>query len=346
MNCEFCNKYLTDQYTLIRHQHTTKKCIKIQKEQNNPNLCVKTFNCELCSKEFSSKQSLNYHSTKTCKFKNSKEVNEIDTANLKIRQLEYELKKTKDELNSKNVINVTNNVMNVTNNITINMNFLDFMNAENVKEIFDKYYNSQTFLGSEKSLAVFMVEKFLLGKDKPPYFCPDKSRYNFTYFNNDEVMDDLNAKILITLSKIHGADAIYNAYIDNKKNIENVENIDQIYNKLKNLDHNNKEYLNELRILLPKNLKDRAVQNKIFEIKSNDDEKNRIIYQKEVKKLKIQNCIIENVDVSDYENTKGVTKILLQEFIKYYFQTNKMKCPQIFSDKDKHKFKNYILNRT
>lgn len=266
MNCEFCNKYLTDQYTLIRHQHTTKKCIKIQKEQNNPNLCVKTFNCELCSKEFSSKQSLNYHSTKTCKFKNSKEVNEIDTANLKIRQLEYELKKTKDELNSKNVINVTNNVMNVTNNITINMNFLDFMNAENVKEIFDKYYNSQTFLGSEKSLAVFMVEKFLLGKDKPPYFCPDKSRYNFTYFNNDEVMDDLNAKILITLSKIHGADAIYN--------------------------------------------------------------------------------VIENVDVSDYENTKGVTKILLQEFIKYYFQTNKMKCPQIFSDKDKHKFKNYILNRT
>ena len=75
------------------------------------------------------------------------------------------------------------------------MNFLDFMNAENIKEIFDKYYNSQTFLGSEKSLAVFMVEKFLLGKDKPPYFCPDKSRYNFTYFNNDEVLPQTRVPI-------------------------------------------------------------------------------------------------------------------------------------------------------
>ena len=354
MNCEFCDKHLSNKSNLIKHQQTAKKCLKIQLEKN-ANIQIKKFSCEYCKKELSSKHSLDYH-LKICKKKDSVEIVtasfieediEDDSDENIIKKLKSELKKAKDEielLKKSNVFNIVNNnntVNNtINNNITINMNFLDFMTAENIKEIFDKHYTGKIFLGAEKSLAVFMVEKFLLGKDKPAYLCPDKSRYNFTYFNDDEIMDDLNAKILITLSKIYGADAIYNAYMDNKKNIENVDNIDEIYNKLKNLDHNNKDYLNELRILLPKNLKDREIQNKIHEIKVSEDEKIRLIEEEEIKKLKIEKQLLENVDLTVYETS--IRDGLLEEFIKLYLYTGELKCPKNFSQKDINIFKKYI----
>ena len=373
MNCQFCSQHFTSRSNLLRHQQTTKNFLKIQKDQNNPNIKIKTFKCKFCPKEVKSQQSLDYH-LNICKSKPKNEYkkckddeiftiiieedddidsiddfNELKNITKKLqtvnKQLQDKLKKAEDDLKSKNSNIVVNNIVNnntTINNITINMNFLDFMTAENIKQIFDKYYNPQTFLGAEKSLALFMVEKFLLGKDKPTYLCPDKSRYNFTYFNNDEIMDDLNAKILITLSKIYGADAIYNAYIENKKNIENVENIDEIYNKLKNLDHNNKDYLNELRILLPKNLKDREIQNKIYEIKLEDEEKTRIIKQDEEKKQKIEKQLLDNINLSDYENIQGVRKSLLEEFIKLYLRTGELKCPKNFSKKDIITFKKHI----
>jgi hypothetical protein len=275
-------------------------------------------------------------------------VDNLETSKELFKQLQNELRKVKDDLKNKNAGIVNNYIVNnnntttINNNITINMNFLDFMTGENIKKIFDKEYNGKTFLGAEKSLAEFLVEKFLLGKDKPSYFCPDKSRYNFTYFDNDELMEDLNAKILITLSKIYGADAIYNAYIDNRKNIENIENIDAIYDKLKNIDHNNKEILNELRILLPKNLKDREIQNKIYEIKLEDEEKTRLIQEEEDKKKKIEKQLLENINLDDYENIKGLKKVLLEEFIKLYLRTGELKCPKNFSDKDIVTFKRYI----
>ena len=380
MNCQFCNKFFSDKSNLVKHQQRTKKCLKIQKDQNISTIKIRLFKCKFCPKELSSQQSLNYH-LNICKSKpntikddktddidiliddadspsnfselieinddvlveniNADIINDLNKSKSIIKQLQTELKKAKNEINNKHSNNIVNNYNIVNNtNITINMNFLDFMTAENIKEIFDKHYTGKIFLGAEKSLAVFMVEKFLLGKDKPIYLCPDKSRYNFTYFNDDEIMDDLNAKILITLSKIYGADAIYNAYMDNKKNIENVENIDEIYNKLKNLDHNNKDYLNELRILLPKNLKDREIQNKIHEIKLNEDEKFRLLEEDENKKLKMEKQLLENIDLSVYENK--IRDGLLEEFIKLYLYTGELKCPKNFSQKDIHTFKKYI----
>ena len=364
MDCEFCSKHVSDKYNLTRHQQTAKKCIKIQQDKNNPGIKIKTFDCVFCKKKLSSQNGLNYHSN-ICKSKPKNErpiikieeliiennsesimnididtVNDLDTSKVLFKKLQNELRKTKDDLKNKNsgVVNnyIVNNTVNNINNITINMNFLDFMSGENIKKIFDKEDNGKTFLGAEKSLAEFLVEKFLLGKDKPPYFCPDKSRYNFTYFDNDELMEDLNAKILITLSKIYGADAIYNAYIDNRKNIENIENIDAIYDKLKNIDHNNKEILNELRILLPKNPKDREIQNKIYEIKTENDKKKNVIEEKQI----IAKQLLENIKVEDYETR--IKKEILEGFVNIFINTGELKCHKNFTEKDIFIYKKYI----
>ena len=369
MDCQFCNKNFSDKYKLIRHQQTAKKCLKIQEENNNPNIKIKKFDCKFCKKKLSSPHSLKNH-LNICKsklvtktniiediidIKDNKSVDNIDidtigdieTTKELFKQLQNELRKTKEDLKNKTgVVNnyiINNNTIN--NNITINMNFLDFMSGENIKQIFDNEYNGQIFLGAEKSLAEFLVEKFLIGKDKPSYFCPDKSRYNFTYFNNDELMDDLNARMLIRLSKMYGREAIFNAYMTHKQNGENIPDIDVIYNKLKNIDHNNKEILNELRILLPKNLKDLEIQNKIHDLKIENDKK---IKEKEIeedkktkKKDKIKKQLFENIDLNDYESK--IKKEQIEGFINHYLTTQELKCPKIFTQKDQTTFKNYVI---
>ena len=66
--CEFCNKNFYDKSNLNRHRHSSKKCIKIQKEKKIENIEPRFFLCNFCNKESSTKQSLNIH-LNVCKLK-------------------------------------------------------------------------------------------------------------------------------------------------------------------------------------------------------------------------------------------------------------------------------------
>jgi len=101
MNCNFCEKKLYHKSNLVRHQTTSKKCIEIQKNQNNKNIIIKLFNCEFCNKNLTSKQRLTYH-LDICKVKN---YNKIDVMGKeqKIFVLEYENNLLKELINNKNV---------------------------------------------------------------------------------------------------------------------------------------------------------------------------------------------------------------------------------------------------
>ena len=60
MNCEFCNQGFSTKSNLTNHQRTVKKCLKLQ-EEHNPNIQVKSFKCEFCTKQLTSQFTLNYH---------------------------------------------------------------------------------------------------------------------------------------------------------------------------------------------------------------------------------------------------------------------------------------------
>ncbi len=52
--CEYCNAQLASRSSLKIHQTKTKKCLEIQKEKKG-NIEVTSYECEYCSKNFTTK---------------------------------------------------------------------------------------------------------------------------------------------------------------------------------------------------------------------------------------------------------------------------------------------------
>jgi 5-methylcytosine-specific restriction endonuclease McrA len=108
MECQFCNKSFSNQYTLQTHQMNTKKCIAIQQ---NVQQVIREFKCLYCEKIFTTKRRLDDHVTYVCKTKLKettkllclRESNELlKNAELlfktRINELEAKLKETQTEL--------------------------------------------------------------------------------------------------------------------------------------------------------------------------------------------------------------------------------------------------------
>ncbi len=192
MICEYCKNSYYDKSTLVKHQKTSKFCIKIQ----NENININKFICNFCNKELSTKQSLDRH-IKVCKSKKNNEDNEIKKL---LNELHNEIKdiKNSNTINNTTINNTVNNTVNNTiNNITINnIDFMSFMTAERIKEIFDKKFNIETLFGAEKSLANFTIENFLSGKDKPIYLCTDKERNKFIFLDKNNKNYSLKNQLL------------------------------------------------------------------------------------------------------------------------------------------------------
>jgi hypothetical protein len=289
MDCNFCGKNFYHKSNLIRHQTTSKKCIQIQKNNNNDNIIIKLFNCEFCDKELSSKQSLTRH-LNTCK---KKIVNEIKTDYKKdndeitelkniVTKLQEEIKEIKETKNTPITINnnsnnniVNNNSNNIVNNITINnIDFMSYMTSEKIKEVFDKYYNIQILLGSKESLAHFTIDNFLSGSDKPIYLCSDKQRNKFYFLDkNNKKIDDSNAQILINLIINHGLGSIKNTYTKYTKIVKQKQNkLDIALNDIMNLKIDNKEYINELTTYLPRTIEERKILDETKSIENKFEE--------------------------------------------------------------------------
>jgi len=102
--CQYCEKEFTLHGNLLKHQKTTKYCIKIQKNQgenNVDNIDNNMFKCEYCDKEFTTKNNINRH-YKTCiekiKFQVREKDDEISGLNQKLSELSDKLSVYKESI--------------------------------------------------------------------------------------------------------------------------------------------------------------------------------------------------------------------------------------------------------
>lgn len=120
-SCDFCHSDFNDKSTLNRHQRTSKKCIKIQEQQNPGKAIEKTiFKCDYCKKELSRAHTLKGHliicktKLKQEKIKNDElsnikdkleqDKNELSDLKEKLEYMEKEVESLKEKLIIPNII--------------------------------------------------------------------------------------------------------------------------------------------------------------------------------------------------------------------------------------------------
>ena len=86
MECQFCEKILSNIYSLKNHQKTAKFCLQKQGKINEIN-----FECECCYKKFTTKDNLNTH-TKICKERIKEENNKEKECHLTLEKIKKEYK--------------------------------------------------------------------------------------------------------------------------------------------------------------------------------------------------------------------------------------------------------------
>ena len=233
MDCKFCKKQLSTVGNLNYHIKNNKKCLEIQKNQNqncDNNMLVY---CEFCNKQFSNK-SLKTH-LQCCKNKIVKEKDDIIEEKNKIEKSLKEkddiivekdnLLKEKDEIieEMKNKIlkletendiykndhdfvkNLasqpkTNNTTNNNNNkIRVMNNFFD--NPEKVKQLVDEKLTQNHICDGQKGVAQFAYDTLLKDDEgNINYFCTDPSRSIFKFQNSEgETEKDVKAMKLTNM---------------------------------------------------------------------------------------------------------------------------------------------------
>ena len=206
--CKYCDKEFTLQGNLLKHQKTTKYCIKIQKERSESveDTDIKSFNCEYCKKNFTTKNNLSRH-YKSCIEKYKKllslsetKLNEKDQHILNLeqknRELEEQLKivrlevenemyKERTEKLESTVEEMAKQPKHVTNNQNkiIIAAPLD-LSRDSITEALQNFSDNHLVQG-QKGVAKFAYDNMLKDKDgKLIYICTDPSRQIFQYKND------------------------------------------------------------------------------------------------------------------------------------------------------------------
>jgi|UniRef100_A0A6C0J1C6 hypothetical protein len=206
--CKYCDKEFTLQGNLLKHQKTTKYCIKIQKERSESveDTDIKSFNCEYCKKNFTTKNNLSRH-YKSCieKYKKllslsetkleekDKHILNLEQKNrdleeqLKIVRLEVEneMYKERTEKLESTVEEMAKQPKHITNNQNkiIIAAPLD-LSRDSITEALQNFSDNHLIQG-QKGVAKFAYDNMLKDKDgKLIYICTDPSRQIFQYKND------------------------------------------------------------------------------------------------------------------------------------------------------------------
>jgi hypothetical protein len=224
MNCNFCDKTLNSIITLRYHQKNAKKCLEIQKNQEQ-NIMSALVSCEYCNKEFS-KSSLKSHfisCKKKLKVDKEKEIDNLkfELENLKkysseeIENLKFEnnnLKNIISKLEAENKIYLQDHnfvktmaaqpkitTTNNTNKIKINNNFFD--NPEKIKQMIEQKLNKEYISDGQKGVAQFAYDTLLKDEEgNMNYICSDPSRHIFKFQNSEgNIEKDIKANKLTNM---------------------------------------------------------------------------------------------------------------------------------------------------
>lgn len=217
MNCEYCNKTLSNIYTLRNHQKTTKYCIDIQskskEDDNKVFIKDETNKCQICSKYFTTKHNLQQHLKGSCDISyviNCKLL-ELNKENLELKTKVSELEKENTFLKGINSILKENNnclkdiakqpktvTTNNSNRILNMISPIDFTNVDIMKNVINDKYDIDYVFSGQKGIADFVVKNFLKDENgQLNYVCTDPSRQTFKYKDiTGEVRKDVEAKKL------------------------------------------------------------------------------------------------------------------------------------------------------
>jgi hypothetical protein len=273
MECQFCKKIYSNQYTLKTHQTTTKKCILLQNEVGNK-INEKQFKCSYCDKILSSKARLDTHYS-TCKSKlktESKKIiaekeDELEEVAFTFRnekeELQYELKLKDEKIKElqerldkqEKTPKVINKNKNITNNNNNNINIVtiyETMTPERVEEFFKKHYNLDTLMQGMSGLAKFICDGFI--REKASYFCTDRSRHKFIMNDpNGNKIDDPNCEKLVSLTApgLHHVKDVYETELFNRHDDITEDEIHESYDPISRLDKDTTKLSNELSKIVP-----------------------------------------------------------------------------------------------
>lgn len=188
----------------------------------------------------------------------------------KVKQLEDEVKRLKDAQlipyptsvhNSSNnkTISTTNN--DSFNNNNFHISITNYLTEERVTKAFESY-DVSTLLGSQKELANFTVDHFLLGKGTPIYLCTDSSRKKFSFRDEQgKIVEDKNCTTLITNIMKYGIDKINdicNSSLENVPKGATKDILTKKYESIKTVKQNGSEYQSQLGKRLPSTVDEKS----------------------------------------------------------------------------------------
>lgn len=212
-NCEYCKKDFSYNRNLLKHQKTTKYCLKIQKEMNiiqEEEIKNITFHCVYCNKYLTSKENLNnHHRICISKFKKEKDVTEVKNKELsdEIVYLKHQLDilQTKNDMLEKQLERSTTTVEEIAKqpkvqNTTNNNNKILIatpldLSKQGVNQMIQNGFSHEYLTQGQKGVAKFAYDNMLKdGEGKLKYICTDPSRQIFQFKNEDgTVQKDVKA---------------------------------------------------------------------------------------------------------------------------------------------------------
>jgi hypothetical protein len=176
--CHICNKEYSSYKSLWNHNNK----FHLEQHLHINNNKERNFECDFCKKPFRTKQNMNIHIQKTCKYK-------IDKANLLEKQI-VELQKEVNNLKLSNNINTTNNGIintNSNNNNTNNILVINKIGTENIGELNDEEIKE---IFNQKLESVFKFIQHLNFNSRLPSnhnFCSTSLDGSYlTIFNTDD----------------------------------------------------------------------------------------------------------------------------------------------------------------
>ena len=275
--CQYCEKTFTLHGNLLKHQKTTKYCIKIQQEQGEKNISNDImFSCEYCNKEFTTKNNINRH-YKTCvqKYKKLLEISEnnnsqkeqrIEDLKAKNRDLENQIKIIRLEVERQMYKDLSEKTCNtieeiakqprnqVNNNQKVLITSAIDLSQEKMKDMIDNSFNANYMIQGQKGVAKFAYDTMLKDEEgRLKYICTDPSRQIFQYKNGEgEVQKDVKAKKL-TKALLDGELKSASHKIASDKMKDNAEDFleySTYYLDIKELEDDNSDFSKELSTLV------------------------------------------------------------------------------------------------